>query len=448
MYDPVFYSRLLTGVTLAFHILFATVGVGVPMMIALAEWRGIVRRDPYYVLLARRWTRGFVITVAVGVVTGTSIGLQLSLLWPNFMKIGGQAIGLPLFMETFAFFIEAIFLGIYLYTWDRFKNPKVHLLLVLPIAISASASAFFITCVNAFMNTPQGFELEQGMIRHVQPLAAMFNPATPTKVAHVLSSAYMTAAFLLAMIAAFSLLRPHRGNTVYSQKALKLTMVAGILFAITTAIVGDLSGKFLAAYQPEKLAAAEWHFETQAQAPLVIGGILDENNQIKYGLKVPYALSILAGSSPDYVVQGLNETPEELRPPLIVHYFFDGMVAVGSFTILIGILYLWFVRRKRKKPLPRLLLWMIVLCGPLSLIGIELGWFYAEMGRQPWILVSYMKVAEAATTSQHVDAMLVLFCILYAVLGFTCLKVLSKLFRNAHVADELMLFGIEGGKHE
>lgn len=448
MYDPVLYSRILTEITLGFHIIFATIGVGVPVMIALAEWRGIKRKDPYYILLARRWARGFVITVAIGVVTGTSIGLQLSLLWPSFMKIAGQAIGLPLFLETFAFFIEAIFLGIYLYTWDRFKNPMTHFWLMVPIALAASASAFVITCVNAFMNTPQGFVLEDGMMRNVEPLRAMFNPATATKTSHVISSAYMTCAFVLASIAAFTLFRG-RGDKVYARKALKLTLVAGIIFGITTAIIGDFSGKFLAAYQPVKLAAAEWHFETKDKAELIVGGFLTENNEVKYALKIPFALSILAGGSPNTVVEGLNDTPPDLQPPLRIHYYFDGMVLIGTFAIGVGVVYLWFARQKRKqKQFPRWLLIAIMACGPLSVLAIEFGWIFAEVGRLPWILVGYMKVADAATTANNVHIMLLLFCLLYLVLAISCVKVLSKLFKNASVAEEIMTLGIERGNRK
>lgn len=196
--DSVFYSRVLTELTLTFHIIYATIGVGIPLFIFMAQWMGIKKQDEHYILMARRWTRGYIITVAVGVVTGTAIGLQLNLLWPTFMQLAGKAIALPLFMETFAFFFEAIFLGIYLYTWDRFKDQKKHMLLLIPVAIGASCSAVFITMVNSFMNAPQGFEMMNGEFINVQPLVAMFNPAMPTKVAHVLATAYMTAAFILA----------------------------------------------------------------------------------------------------------------------------------------------------------------------------------------------------------------------------------------------------------
>ncbi|WP_028548071.1 cytochrome ubiquinol oxidase subunit I [Paenibacillus sp. UNC451MF] len=446
-YDPAVYSRILTGLTLGFHILFATIGVGVPVMIAIAEFLGIKLKDPHYILLARRWGRGFVITVAVGVVTGTSIGMQLNLLWPSFMQIAGQAIALPLFMETFAFFFEAIFLGIYLYTWDRFRNPWVHFAISIPVIIGSSLSAFFITVVNAFMNTPQGFKLEGRTIIDIDPWVAMFNPATPTKTAHVLSSAYMTSAFLLAAIAAVSLLAGKKH--AYYKKALKLTMLAGLVFSLLTAVIGDMSGKFLAEYQPEKLAAAEWHFETSAQAPLVLGGFLNENHEIHYGLKLPFALSILAFGKPSAVVTGLNDIPPDERPPLYIHYLFDMMVSIGSLLIVLCLAYILFARKARRsegRELPRWLLRCIVAAGPLAMLAIECGWILAEVGRQPWILRGYMRTAEGATTSGNVDWMLLLFALLYIVLGFTVWAVLRKMFKSNSAELELTGRGIEGGE--
>lgn len=444
--DPVTLSRILTGVTLFVHIIFASVGVGIPMMIALAEWRGIVTNDPQYTLLARRWARGFVISVAIGVVTGTSIGLQLSLLWPTFMRVAGRAIALPLFMETFAFFIEAIFLGIYLYTWDRFRKPIYHLLLLVPVAIGSSASAFFITTMNAFMNTPQGFTLKNGVFAEVQPWVAMFNPATPTKVSHVLASSYTLSAGLLAGIAAFSLLRGRK--EAYFKKAMKLTVTASFVFALSTAVIGDFSGKFLAQYQPEKLAAAEWHFRTMERAPLIYGGVLDENGEVKYALEIPYALSILAGSSPDTKVIGLEEFPEDERPPLLIHYMFDLKVTIGMLLVLIPFLFLLRKRlpgKLRGKGYPKWLLLGIVALGPLAMTAIELGWMFAEFGRQPWIVRGYMKVSEAATSSEHVGSMLILFIVLYIILCVSCIYVLAKLFRNKDVAEEMKELGIAGG---
>ncbi|NKE08049.1 cytochrome ubiquinol oxidase subunit I [Mesobacillus selenatarsenatis] len=432
--ESVFFSRVLTELTLSFHIIYATIGVGIPLMIMIAQWLGIKKQDEHYILLARRWTRGFVITVAVGVVTGTAIGLQLSLLWPNFMELAGNVIALPLFMETFAFFFEAIFLGIYLYTWDRFENQKKHLLLLIPVAVGASFSAVFITIVNAFMNAPQGFDLVNGQLVNINPILAMFNPAMPTKVAHVLATAYMTSAFVLASIGAFRLIKG--SNHIYHKKALFLTMKIGLIFSIAAAVIGDFSGKYLAEYQPEKLAAAEWHFETHEGAPLMLYGVLDDG-EVKYALKIPYALSILAHSNPNAEVIGLNEFPEDEIPPLYIHYLFDGMVTIGMWMMALSLAYVVGVWMKWSFIRTRWYRWLIVFGGPLSIIAIELGWWFAEVGRQPWILRGIMKVEDAATTSGQVDLMLLLFAGLYLILAIGSTVVLTRMFRKNTVEQEL-----------
>lgn len=432
--DSVILSRMLTAMTLAFHIIFATIGVGVPVMISIAEFIGIKKKDPHYLLLARRWARGFTITVAVGVVTGTCIGLQLSMLWPSFMRIAGQVISLPLFLETFAFFFEAIFLGIYLYTWDRFKKPIYHWLISIPVIIGSSLSAVFITTVNAFMNTPQGFTLNGHVITDINPFEAMFNPATPTKVFHVLTSSYMTAAFILATVTAIAILKGSKG--AYHQKALKLTLVTGLLFALVTALAGDSSAKFLANNQPEKLAAAEWHFETGKGADLILFGKLDENNEVQNAIRLPKMLSFLAGSSLDTEVIGLDQIPDDEEPPLWVHYMFDLMVSIGIYTIAVSALFclLW---KLKKNPFNRPLLWLIAAGGPLSMLAIEFGWIFAEVGRQPWILRGYMKVAEGATKANNVGITFLMFLCLYIFLGIITIIVLTRMFKDKPAESEL-----------
>ncbi|MGN7388743.1 cytochrome ubiquinol oxidase subunit I [Sporosarcina sp. SAFN-015] len=432
--EAVFYSRVLTELTLSFHIIYATIGVGVPLMIMIAQWVGIRKNDEHYILLARRWARGFVITVAVGVVTGTAIGLQLSLLWPNFMEFAGNVIALPLFMETFAFFFEAIFLGIYLYTWDRFENQKKHLLLLVPVAIGASFSAVFITMVNAFMNAPQGFDIVNGELVNINPIIAMFNPAMPTKVAHVVITAYMTAAFVLAAIAAFRLLKG--SNHIYHKKALFLTMKLGFVFSIATALIGDFSGKYLAEYQPEKLAAAEWHFETQENAPLILFGVMSDG-EVKYAIEIPFGLSMLAHNNPKAEVIGLDQFPEDEIPPLYIHYLFNIMVFIGMWMTILSALYWIGVNRGWKRVSTKWFRWLIVLGAPLTIIAIESGWWLAEVGRQPWILRKIMRVEDAATTSGQVDLMLMMFALLYLILGIGSIVVLSRMFRKNPVEREL-----------
>jgi cytochrome bd ubiquinol oxidase subunit I len=421
--------------TLMFYIIFATIGVGIPVMIAIAEFIGIKRNDPYYLLMARRWARGYTITVAVGVVTGTIIGLQLSLLWPSFMEVAGQVIALPLFMETFAFFFEAIFLGIYLYTWDRFKGKWTHWLLTIPVMIGSSASALFITTVNAFMNTPQGFDLKNGEMINIDPIAAMLNPAMPSKVLHVVATSYVTAAAILAAIAAFAILKGRRGQ--YEQKALRLTVACTFVFSLLISITGDISAKFLADVQPEKLAAAEWHFETEKGADLIFFGTLNEDGEIENEIRIPKVLSFLAGNSFETEVIGLNETPEDERPPLWIHYMFDTMVSIGMFLMATSMIFVLMDRVKKWNALNKPLLLAILASGPLAMVAIEAGWILAEVGRQPWIMRGYMKVAEAATTSDSVGLTFVLFALLYLVLGIMAVVVLIKMFKNSPAEVEL-----------
>lgn len=433
--DTVLWSKWLTGLTLAFHAIFATVGVGVPLMIAIAEFIGIRKKDPHYTLMAKRWTRGFVISVAVGVVTGTAIALQLSLVWPNFMQLAGNVIALPLFMEVFAFFFEAIFLGIYMYTWDRFRNPYIHWLLTIPIVAGASMSAFFITTVNGFMNQPEGFTFENGHFTAVNPLQAMFNAATASKVFHVLSSAYLTGAALLAGIAAFTMLR--KGVSAYYSKALKLMMVVVLLFGLLNTLAGDVSAKFLAEHQPEKLAAAEWHFETESGADLIFLGWLNAEQQIVGAIHIPKALSFLAFGDFNAEVTGLEEFPLDERPPLLVHYLFDFMAGIGFVILGVALLYFLFLLWKKRNELNKWMLRAIALTAPLAFLGVEMGWLYAEIGRQPWIVRGYMRVEEAATSSPSVRILFFVFLLLYVVLGMMCAIILRRLFRNKPADEEL-----------
>lgn len=434
MGDSVFWSRALTELTLSFHIIFATLGVGVPLMILIAQYVGYKKNDIHYTMMARRWARGFTITVAVGVVTGTVIGLQLSLLWPNFMEMAGRVIALPLFMETFAFFFEAIFLGIYLYTWDRFKNPKHHMLLLIPVAIGASMSALFITIVNAFMNAPRGFDIVNGQLINIEPVLAMFTPAMPTKVGHVLVTSYMTVAFILAAIAAFKLLRGE--NQLYHKKALAMMMKLGLVFALASAIIGDFSAKYLAEYQPDKLAAAEWHFETEEGADLILFGVLDDG-EVKYELRIPKMLSFLSYSDFNAEVTGLDAFPEDEHPPLITHYLFDIMVMIGVLMIVVSLGYIIAKWRKWTFVESRWFRWLIVASGPLSIIAIEAGWWFAELGRQPWILYGLLKTENAATTSGGVGYLFIAFALVYLVLGIGSIVVLTRMFKHNPIEKEL-----------
>lgn len=439
--DSVEMSRLLTGMTLAVHIIFATIGVGMPLMFVIAEFLGIRNNDAHYIALAKRWSKGYTITVAVGVVTGTIIGLQLSLVWPTFMKMGGHVIALPLFMETFAFFFEAIFLSIYLYTWERFKNKWIHFVIGLPVIIGGSFSAFFITSVNSFMNTPAGFEMKNGRMVSVQPLEAMFNSSFIVRSFHVVATAGMTMAFILAAIAVFKLLKQsYPEDKIYHLKALKMTMIVGFISTLLSMLAGDMSAKFLHKVQPEKLAAYEWHFDTQSQANLVFFGVLNEKtNEVSGAIEIPGMLSFLADNNFKTTVKGLNDFPKNELPPLIVHYFFDLMVSMGVFCFVISGLFMLIllIKKLRHFITHKVVLYSILLTGPASMLAIEFGWFLTEMGRQPWIVRGYLRVSQAATQAGGITLVTILFGLLYLVLIVTSAYVLLRMFRNKPAINDV-----------
>jgi len=439
--DSVEMSRLLTGMTLAVHIIFATIGVGMPLMFVIAEFLGIRNNDAHYIALAKRWSKGYTITVAVGVVTGTIIGLQLSLVWPTFMKMGGHVIALPLFMETFAFFFEAIFLSIYLYTWERFKNKWIHFVIGLPVIIGGSFSAFFITSVNSFMNTPAGFEMKNGRMVNVQPLEAMFNSSFIVRSFHVVATAGMTMAFILAAIAAFKLLKQsYSEDKIYHLKALKMTMIVGFISTLLSMLAGDMSAKFLHKVQPEKLAAYEWHFDTQSQANLVFLGVLNEKtNEVSGAIEIPGMLSFLADNNFKTTVKGLNDFPKNELPPLIVHYFFDLMVSMGVFCFVISGIFMLIllIKKLRHFITHKVVLYSILLTGPASMLAIEFGWFLTEMGRQPWIVRGYLRVSQAATQAGGITLVTILFGLLYLVLIVTSEYVLLRMFRNKPAINDV-----------
>ncbi|CAL27618.1 cytochrome ubiquinol oxidase subunit I [Staphylococcus carnosus] len=427
-------SRFLTAMTLAVHIVFATIGVGMPLMFVIAEFIGIKKNSARFITLAKRWAKGYAITVAVGVVTGTIIELQLSLLWPTFMKTAGHVIALPLFMEVFAFFFEAIFLSIYFYTWNRFKNKWTHMIIGLPVVIGGMLSAFFITSVNSFMNTPAGFQMKDGRMIHVDPIVAMFNASFGVRQFHVIMTAIMTMAFLLAAIAAYKLLRDKiPQDRDYHKSALKLTMIVGLIFTLGSILAGDMSAKFLHKEQPEKLAAYEWHFDTQKRADLQVFGVLDEKDQKVTGaIKIPGMLSFLSDNNINTKVQGLNEFPKDTQPPLIVHYFFDLMVTGGMFCLAVSGIYTLtrIVKKWRKFSVNKILLYATLITGPAAMLSIEFGWFLTEMGRQPWIIRGYMKVSDAATNAAGLTGVTIAFGLVYFIILFTSAYVLIRMFRN------------------
>jgi cytochrome d ubiquinol oxidase subunit I len=409
-------ARSQMAMSLAFHIIFAAIGIAMPLLMVVAEALWLRMREEVYLTLAERWAKGTAILFAVGAVSGTVLSFELGLLWPNFMRYAGAIIGMPFSLEGFAFFTEAIFLGIYLYGWKRVP-PRAHLFSGVLVAVSGALSGIFVVIANAWMNSPTGFEIVDSTPVNIDPLAAMRNPMALSQTIHMTLAAYAATGFLVAGIHAFKLLRDK--ENLFHRRALAIALTIGGAAAILQPISGDLSARSVARTQPAKLAAFEAHFKTQARAPLRIGGIPNEEKMsVVYALEIPGGLSLLAFHDVNAVVKGLDAFPRDEWPNiLIVHTAFQVMVMLGTVMAVIslyGAIYWW---RKRALPDHPLFLRALVIAAPAGIIAIEAGWTVTEVGRQPWIIYGVMRTAKALTPMNGLVVPFILFTLLYIFLG-------------------------------
>jgi cytochrome d ubiquinol oxidase subunit I len=420
-------ARIQMAVSLGFHIVFASLGIGLPLLMLVAEYRAIRRDDPVWMALARRWAKGFGILFAVGAVSGTVLSFALGLFWPGLMGRWGAVIGLPFALEAFAFFIEAIFLGVYLYGWDRL-SPWRHWLSGVPVAISGAASAWFVVTANAWMQTPTGFTLSAlGRVQDVNPIRAMFNPSTPVMTAHMTLAAYMATGLSIASVYAVGML--HGKRDTYHRRGLAVGLAIGLILAPVQVVVGDMAARLVAHHQPVKLAAMEAQWETERGAPLHIGGIpLPGSERTILALEIPKALSFLAYGNANAEVLGLKDVPLRDRPNVVlVHFAYQIMVAIGFGLAGLGAWAL--VGRLRRKRLPdsRRFLRAASIAGVAAFVAIECGWMVTEVGRQPWIVSGYTRTADAVTSRPGVVWHLAGTVSVYLLLGAASAVLLRRL---------------------
>ncbi len=423
--DNLLAARSQMAISLMFHIIFAVVGIAIPLMMFISEAVWLRTRNPVYLELTKRWAKGTAIFFAVGAVSGTVLSFELGLLWPGFMQYAGAIIGMPFSLEGFAFFTEAIFLGLYLYGWDRLP-PVVHLFAGLIVAISGAASAVFVVSANAWMNTPRGFELINGKPINIDPIAAILNPAAFPEVLHMLLAAYAAVGLAVAGIHAYVLLR-HPGDR-FHRAALAIALAVGGPAALLQPVAGDIAARTVAATQPAKLAAMEGQFRTEAGAPLRIGGWPDPaRRETRGAIEIPKGLSLLAYHDPNAVVKGLNEFPTELQPPVqVVHVAFQVMVTCGTLMILVVLLAGVLSLRRRRLAEDRYLLRAITLASPLGLVAIQAGWFVTEVGRQPWIIQGVMFTRDAVTPMPGLVVPMTAITLVYILLGIVVVVLLRQ----------------------
>ena len=409
-------ARSQMAISLAFHIIFAVVGIGMPLLMVLAEWRWRATRDPVYLELAKRWAKGTAILFAVGAVSGTVLSFELGLLWPRFMEMAGPIIGMPFSLEGFAFFTEAIFLGIYLYGWERIP-PKAHIGAGILVALSGVLSGIFVVIANAWMNTPTGFSAVSGQLTELDPIRAMLNPAAFQQTLHMTLAAYAATGFAVSAVHAVFLL----GDPVnaFHRRALQIALMVGTPAALLQPVSGDISARNVAEYQPAKLAAMESVFETRRGAPLLIGGLPDiERREVRFGIEIPYGLSLLAHHDPHAEVKGLDQVPREDWPHVtIVHLAFQIMVGLGSYMALLALGVMITALRRREVSQNPTLLRAIILAGPMGFLAIEAGWVVTEVGRQPWIITGVLRTADAVTPMPGLIVTFTLITLLYLFLG-------------------------------
>lgn len=408
-------ARLQMAVSLGFHIIFAGIGMAMPFLMAVAEYKWLRTGEQVYQDLARAWSKGVAIFFATGAVSGTVLSFELGLLWPTFMEHAGPIFGMPFSWEGTAFFVEAIALGLFLYGWDKLDR-WVHWASGLVVGVSGVASGIFVISANAWMNSPAGFDWVNGQAINVDPVAAMFNDAWFSQALHMTIAAFVATGFAVAGLHALLLLK-HR-DSVFHRKAMTIALTIGAVAAIVQPISGDYSAKDVAERQPAKLAAMESHFKTEKPAGLIIGGIPDvENEEVHYAIEIPGLLSFLAHGSFDAEVTGLDAFPKEEWPPvLITHIAFQVMVGCGMLMALVGILYLALQWRWKHLIRRRWFLWLVGLMTPLGFIAVEAGWTVTEVGRQPWIIYGIMKTEEAVTNMPGLQYPFILFTGLYLVL--------------------------------
>jgi cytochrome d ubiquinol oxidase subunit I len=427
--SDLFAARSQMAISLGFHIVFTCIGMTMPWLMAAAEWRYLRSGDPLMRELAQAWSKGVAVFFAVGAVSGTVLSFELGLLWPGFMTHAGAIIGLPFAWEGTAFFIEAIALGLFLYGWERLPRG-VHFLSGIVVGLSGVASGVLVIAANGWMNSPRGMRWADGKAFDIDPVAAMFNPAWATEAVHMVIAAFIATGFAAAGVHALRLLLAAPKRELH-RAGLRMALGMGAVAALVQPLSGDRSAKSVATLQPAKLAAMEALYQTQRGAPLLLGGIPDdEQRRVHAGIEVPGALSFLAFGDFQAEVTGLDRVPRDQWPPtLVCHIAFQIMVGTGSLLGLLGALFL-VLRWRRPQLLDRpLFLRLIALASPLGFVAVEAGWTVTEVGRQPWIIYGIMRTREAVSPMPGLQWPLSAVVIVYALLTLVVAFVTVRLIR-------------------
>jgi cytochrome d ubiquinol oxidase subunit I len=426
--DYLLEARQMQALSLGVHIPLVCFGISFPAMVLFMEGLHLRTGDPTYKALAKRWSKVMLILFAIGVVTGTILSFELGLLWPRFMDQWGEVFGFAFAVEGLAFFVEAIFIAIYVYGWDRL-SPRAHFLSGVVVAAAGILGSTSVIAVNGWMNNPQGFERgSNGEVTDVHPLSALFNPNLWHEEVHMYLAGFIVASALVAGVYAVAWLRGRRDR--YHRAGLIVPLAVLALAAPAQVIVGDWAGRTVAKEQPTKLAAMEGLDKTTKGADLTLGGIYYDGS-VHGGITIPDGLSLLADHDPNATVQGLDAVPADDRPPVgWVRNAFQLMVGIGTLLAALGVWFIWFRWRRGALPATKWFYRAVVAAGPLALVALISGWIVTEVGRQPWIVYELMRTEDAVTGAEGIPVGYAALVVVYLGLIGVALFMLRRLARQ------------------
>jgi cytochrome d ubiquinol oxidase subunit I len=419
-------ARRMQALSLAVHIPIVCFGIAFPAMFLFVHGLYLRTGRPHYKALAKRWSKVALTIFAIGVITGTILSFEFGLLWPDFMATFGDVFGLAFGLEGVSFFLEAIFIAIYVYGWDRLP-ARTHFLTGIPVVLAGLAGSFNVIAVNGWMNHPGGFTVADGKVTDPAPWTALFNNHLPHELAHMYFAGYMVAGFIVAGVYATAWLKGRRD--AYHRTGLVVALSFGALASLCQGPVGDWAGRTVAQNQPVKLAAFEGVPHTESGAPFTILGYYDADAQdVKYGIPIPNLLSLLAFHDPNATVQGLDSVPEADRPPVnVTRYGFQTMVGLGSAVGLVALVFLFSWWRRRRLPEHKLFYWAVMASGPASLAALIGGWISTEVGRQPWIVYETMRTSDAVTRADNLEIAFAVLVLIYVLVGAALAWLLRRL---------------------
>jgi cytochrome d ubiquinol oxidase subunit I len=423
--DYLLEARQMQALSFMAHIPLVCFAIAFPLMVLFVEWLYVRTGDELYRTLARRWTKLMAALFAIGVITGTILSFEMGLLWPGFTAKFGSVFGLGFAIEGFSFFLEAIFIGIYIYGWNRL-SPRRHLACGIPIVIAGLTGSWMVIAVNAWMNHPGGFTVDGDRVTEVHPWSALFgNSYLWHELVHMYIAGYMVTGFLVAGAYAVARLRGRWGR--YERTAFVIPLTVAALASPVQVLVGDWAGRVVAEQQPVKLAAFEGLGQTERGAALHILGWYSDG-EVKYGIKVPKALSFLSTHRLDAQVQGLDSVPRDQQPPVnVVRIAFQTMVGIGTLLAALGLVYLVVRVRRRRLPESRWFYRGVVAAGPLAVVALIAGWIVTEVGRQPWVVYGYMRTSEAVTGASGVPVGYATLAVVYVGVAAGVFWVLRRL---------------------